>query len=708
MRDCPDESLVLRYLGGEAREQAASIESHVDRCAPCRAWLAGLACTSIGLDAATPCAPDGPLALGEHLPVGAEVGRYRIVGVRGQGGMGVVYAAEDPSLHRQVALKVLRTAIAGVGAARLLAEARTMARLSHPHVCPVFDVGAIGDRWFLAMALVEGGTLAQWLAHHRRPREIVAMFGQAGRGLQAAHAVGVVHRDFKPSNVLIDTSAHAVVCDFGLAASEQSTTLPTGGTPRYMAPEQVGGGGDARVDQFAFGVALRDALGDAAIGRPLRAVIARASDPDPAQRYVDMHGLLEALARASAPRARRWLPAVALGGGLAVALAFTLPDAAHPPDEADPNARPEVGQEVQALLDASIERDRASDPRGSVEVLDRAVAIGEASGDRAGLALAWAARGSQLGKIARYTEAIDDLERAFNLATEIDRTDIAADAAIIRVGLLAQELGRSDEALTWGRHVESILGRDETLELRLRADFEQAMGRVHFHRHELDLARARYLAAIELLRPDQPRLERHLASALTLLGTTELERGDLPAARAAMVESIELAESVHGTLHPDVGAALGNLAGVSAELGDFDAAHEQLDRARAIIVAAHGDRHPNVLAIDAGTAALWMRSGKYEQARARLETVLAYAPADLQMTCGLHERLGFTLGRLGHRSEAEARLQRALDCYAAIFGENSQDAAGARLALAELAAPKKSTDQHATGSTAEPPAPRGP
>lgn len=160
MHDCPDESLVLRYLGGEAREQAASIESHVDCCAPCRAWLAGLACTSIGLDAATPCAPDGPLALGEHLPVGAEVGRYRIVGVRGRGGMGVVYEAEDPSLHRQVALQVLRTAIAGAGTARLLAEARTMARLSHPHVCPVFDVGTIGDRWFLAMALVEGGTLA--------------------------------------------------------------------------------------------------------------------------------------------------------------------------------------------------------------------------------------------------------------------------------------------------------------------------------------------------------------------------------------------------------------------------------------------------------------------------------------------------------------------------------------------------------------------
>jgi tetratricopeptide (TPR) repeat protein len=422
-----------------------------------------------------------------------------------------------------------------------------------------------------------------------------------------------------------------------------------------------------------------------------------------------MRALLDAITRPPTSRARRWLPAIAVTGGLVV-LGLGLRGAAHTEQEREPTsaAKPQISAPVQALLDASIELDHASDPRGSVVPLDHAIDLATAASDEAGLALAWAARGSQLGKLAEYERAIDDLERSFNLATEIDRTDIAADAAIIRVGLLAQELGRADEALTWGRHVESILGRDDTLELRLRADFEESMGRVHYHLHEYDLAHARYVKAVELLRSDQPHLERHLASALMLLGQTEMARGDLEAARAAMVESVAFEEHVHGPDHPDVGAAYGNLAGISAELGDFEAARDYLEQAREIIVAAQGDRHPNVLAIDASVASLLMRKGEYEQARARLEDALPRADAGLPITCGVHERLGVTLGHLDRVAEGEAQVKRALDCYAAIFGEDSEDAASARLSLQELADQKKNLDRRATGASAEPPAPRDP
>src|SRR5262245_30950224 len=139
-----------------------------------------------------------------ELAPGNHVGRYVIVAPLGAGAMGVVYSARDPELDRTVALKLVRTA-AGSEASqaavreRLRSEAQAMARLAHPNVVTVHDVGSVGDQLFIAMELVEGQTLAQWLAEGRRSvREIVAAFRAAGAGLAAAHAAGLVHRDFKP------------------------------------------------------------------------------------------------------------------------------------------------------------------------------------------------------------------------------------------------------------------------------------------------------------------------------------------------------------------------------------------------------------------------------------------------------------------------------------------------------------------------------
>jgi len=207
--------------------------------------------------------------------------------------MGVVYSAYDPELHRRVAIKLLHpeanTVVRADGSSRLLREAQAMARLSHPHVVSVYDAGTFAGRVFITMELVEGLSLRHWLrAEHRSWRDILDVFRQAGRGLAAAHAAGLVHRDFKPANVLVSREGHAQVTDFGLArttadldaAEAGRRTVPRGrhfeedllesaltqaglvlGTPAYMPPEQhEDGRTDARGDQFSFCASLYEAL----------------------------------------------------------------------------------------------------------------------------------------------------------------------------------------------------------------------------------------------------------------------------------------------------------------------------------------------------------------------------------------------------------------------------------------------------------------
>ncbi len=219
---------------------------------------------------------------------GDEIGRYVILSVLGEGGMGVVYAAYDPELDRKVAVKLLHVderdrGPETEGVTRLQREAQALARLSHPNVLTIHDVGVHQGHVFLAMEFVEGGTLTEWLNQaSRTPAEILEKFVAAGRGLIAAHQVELVHRDFKPENVLVGSDGRPRVADFGLAvgrgghtatgdAREESVTSTldrkltvTGravGTPYYMAPEQFFGGQvDAAADQFSFCVALYDSL----------------------------------------------------------------------------------------------------------------------------------------------------------------------------------------------------------------------------------------------------------------------------------------------------------------------------------------------------------------------------------------------------------------------------------------------------------------
>ncbi len=181
--------------------------------------------------------PPKPLeAEAVELPAGTAVGRYVISRKLGAGGMGVVYAAEDSELKRAVALKLLRldpgkgpdASRVSEGKVRLLREAQALAQLSHPNVVAVHDVGTFQDSVFMAMELVEGENLRAWQKAAARPwREVVKVFLQAGKGLQAAHAKGLIHRDFKPDNVILAVDGRVCVLDFGLARTEKREPEPS-------------------------------------------------------------------------------------------------------------------------------------------------------------------------------------------------------------------------------------------------------------------------------------------------------------------------------------------------------------------------------------------------------------------------------------------------------------------------------------------------
>ncbi len=281
------------------------------------------------------------------------LGRFEIVSALGRGGMGTVYRARDPELERDVAVKILH---GSSPPERLLAEARAMARLEHPNVVGVYEVGTAADRAFVVMELVPGRSLDSWLAERpRKPEDVSSVFAAAARGLGAAHAAGIVHRDFKPANVLVTPDGSARVADFGLAgeaaeadasgalsSDARATAARFAGTPLYMAPELLAGGrATPASDQWAFGISLYEALAGRrpfeartvdelvaaqrsavplhdVIPRRLRPVITRLLTVEPAGRFESM----EAVARALAPPPRRigWPVGLASIGLAAIAL----------------------------------------------------------------------------------------------------------------------------------------------------------------------------------------------------------------------------------------------------------------------------------------------------------------------------------------------------------------------------------------------------
>ncbi|MBL8945680.1 MAG: protein kinase, partial [Myxococcales bacterium] len=391
---CPSADAIVQFVAGGLDEAARQqMELHIDGCPDCASLVheanAGMGQTTrrYGEDSSPPS------ELGE-LSRGASVSRYIILSLLGEGGLGRVYLAYDPELDRKVAIKLMRDGkeASEEVTARLLREGRAMARLAHPNVVVVHDIGMSALGPFIAMDVVEGGTLRQWLAAAPRTwQQIRDMFVAAGRGLEAAHAVGLVHRDFKPTNVLVGLRDQVLVTDFGLARAfgdaregapiDVGLRLPgfdaaltrTGtvmGTPAYIAPEQLRGRTvDARADQFSFCVSLYEALFGVrpfaaddlvdylravATGEPqpprarrevpnaLRKALLRGLADDPTKRHGDMGALLRALTWDRRARRRHLalgLAAIALAGA-GVGVGFAL----QPAPPADPT-------EIDGLVD---------------------------------------------------------------------------------------------------------------------------------------------------------------------------------------------------------------------------------------------------------------------------------------------------------------------------------------------------------------------
>jgi serine/threonine protein kinase len=278
---CLDEETILDMVEGRlAPEPRRAVVDHVDSCPNCRELLASVA-HALAPDVAD-TVEQGRATGRTDLGHGSVVGRYLIIELIGLGGMGMVYSAYDPELDRRVALKLVRAGLGPEAASyrtRLVGEARAIARVAHPNVVGVHEVGTVDDQVFIAMEFVEGVTLSAWLtARPRSWREKLDVLLQAGRGLAAAHRAGLVHRDFKPDNVLVGSDGRVRVTDFGLAraAGASDPAAPpdqrrltdgltrTGafvGTPAYMALEQMRAQPvDARADLFSFCVAAYESL----------------------------------------------------------------------------------------------------------------------------------------------------------------------------------------------------------------------------------------------------------------------------------------------------------------------------------------------------------------------------------------------------------------------------------------------------------------
>ncbi|MFN0251577.1 MAG: serine/threonine-protein kinase [Kofleriaceae bacterium] len=361
---CPDPTELARFaLRTLEAAGVARVQEHVDTCAACRAASSALVTASRGelVETAAWSRPE--------LAIGAQLDRFVILHELGEGAASVVYAAYDPELDRKVALKVLRSR-GGAVDEKLLREGRALAKLSHPNVVGVYEVGSANGQFFIALELVEGVTVRQWVAIERRTwRAVRDVYTAAGRGLAALHREGLVHRDVKPDNIVVAGDGRARLVDFGLVGAGAGA-----GTPKYMAPE---GSADARSDLFALAASLEESFGDARPPSRVRAAIERAKRATPSARHPSVDALLAELA--DRPRWHVAVPVAlavgALGAGAAFYLKGDAPAATCTPVDVW-SAGERAG--VEAAIDAS---GRTHAPTTKARVLPKLDGIAKALGD---------------------------------------------------------------------------------------------------------------------------------------------------------------------------------------------------------------------------------------------------------------------------------------------------------------------------------------
>lgn len=680
----------------------------------------------------------------DRMPPGTRVGRFVVSTRVGAGAMGVVYRAQDPQLGRDVALKVLASDDdGGHGRARMLREAKAIAQLDHPHVVSVYDVGALGDAtMYFAMQFVDGQNVAEWLRSERRePAAIIDVFSQAAKGLAAAHDAGLVHRDFKPSNVLMDGKGHVRVADFGLARGVDEVTVDhapsddvgettldedrgltgTGalvGTPRYMAPEQLDHRpSDARTDQFSYCVAFWEALAGAhpfgpdpsllreamrrGPGRPpatassrLTGALRRGMSERPRDRFGSMHELLRAIAPPKRGRVAWAVTGTVLAAGLGVGVTLWL----RPPEPLRVVAPPCISgtTEVASVWNTA----RAEQVRASFG--DAGVASAAAQAER------FVAMADQ--RAAKWATAWDGACHATKVEqTQSDEAMDLRQACLVErreefdalVGLATedaegaadmQEFSRALATLTplaWCDDVEALrdstqLPRDPKLReevLELRAQLQRLQM----------LTSARADETPEVYDPiiERARTLGHgptLARALHEKAVIQQRDKDTSNAKPLFSEAISVAaESGDAMLE---GLAWVGLARVLAAEDQFNGqrqAQVAIEAARARASRAADPEHLNGL-IDIGAAniATFMERDD-EKARELLASSLEHfvrARGDVQLEIARVERTrSMNFSRLGEHEEAERTAMRALSITQDVLGRDHALVASAHYKL---------------------------
>jgi tRNA A-37 threonylcarbamoyl transferase component Bud32/tetratricopeptide (TPR) repeat protein len=691
---CLTDSDVVELLDGQpAPDRRARIVTHLEACAACR--------EVVGV--AAPIEP-GRLAIAAGDEIG---GRYVVREAIGAGAMGVVYRATDPRLSRDVAVKLLDPRRGAP--ARLLAEAHALARLAHPNVVAIHDVGTHAERIFLAMELGRE-TLASWLRTPRTPREILRLLAQAGEGLAAAHATGLVHRDVKPANIIIGHDGRASITDFGLARSQDAIAYASQddpvlvGTPAYMAPEQLRGEPcDERADQFAYCVTAFEALTgarpfagrsvaqlrrEATTGKVrhadrvpgwLRRILLRGLRGDPAARWPSMRALLDAIGRG--PPLRRARVIVGATAGLAViavvaSLAWGLWQTGRQRARAD-RRFDEVRQMATSLLFEF--HDAIANLPGATKA--RALVVARAQGYLESLAReAGPADVSLQRDLARAYHVLSDLQGGSNASLGEHRAALASLDRAIAIG----------EAIV-ADHPDDRAATEELADaLASRAGTSSAPDRLAAASRALAL-RTRLAA----LAPGDRAAQNHLASSELTLGIALIDRDELAAAtvheRAAVArweQQLALAPADR-TLQRNTALGSKYLAGVLQRQGDFAAAGPFVARAVALdearVAAAPDDPQAKLdLSYSYGSLAYHKKRVRdfdgalaaYQRALALREAMAAADPANANAARAVaraENSIGRVLRDAGRLADALVWNTRAARRYEALSAADPAD-----------------------------------
>lgn len=659
-------------------------------------------------------ASDETLPQGESTPIealgpGQLFGRYLIVDRVGAGGVGEVYSAYDPVLDRRVALKVLRTQSGEAATAdshrhaSLVREAKALASLSHPNVVTVHDVGQENERTFIAMELVEGRDLAKWCRERSdRPwRDTLKMFIDAGRGLSAAHAKSILHRDFKPANVLVGHDDWVRVSDFGLArlvspeeppaldtleldAETMDTSVSVGGrmvgTPYYMAPEQIDGETTVRSDVYAFCLALHDAiygvrafeaatLMELAVlkskGAPkppadtrgvpasVRSAVERGLAPSPSDRWDSMASLLEVLEHSMRPGTRAAWPWV-LGVGAVGAVAFA---SKAEPDEActgSDDALEAVWSNDRS--NAVVQGLMASESRLAEATAERIRPSLDAYGE------AWTSAHTTVCEATQRGEQSESLLDARMLCLQRQLLDFDAALGVLETAdaTVVERASQVVGALPRATQCVSATGdtpEDSAEANAVRVELAQIKARISGGLYkEADERSAALVDSTQTL--DAPRLR---SEVLLARGNAQLKMGQIEASVATLEEAAFSAiGSGNADVQLDAAVLLINVEGRRAARPE--AGKRWARFAEAALGPAGGDaRHRAHIASNLGS--VYTELGDHREAESQMRTALEYADeadASDEQRAGLLDNLGTTLRRLGKFDDALAAHEEAL------------------------------------------------